>query len=203
MTAFLVTTNIIVACLLPIAFKNDYPNNPIRLGALWGPLVFSGEWWRLITANFVHINLFHLLPNMMGLWILGKRVEKLLGGTGFVGFYLGCGVLGSLALVVLHRFSGGYGSSLCIAGLAGLLLVIYGVSFWDLPKRTKWKVGLLFFYATGLASRELLDTHFFAHTIGLVIGICFGAGLMIVARNRLNTYWSGRAVYVPVRSSPS
>src|SRR5580765_2515520 len=83
-TTFLVAMNVVVAFVLPIAFERDYPTNPIGLGAGWRPLIFSGEWWRLITASFVHIEIFHLVPNMVALWIFGRRMERLLGSLNFV-----------------------------------------------------------------------------------------------------------------------
>jgi membrane associated rhomboid family serine protease len=68
---FLIATNIRVALVLPIAFRADYPSNPIRLGAAWRPLTVSGEWWRLIMASFLHIQVSPLACNLVGRWILG------------------------------------------------------------------------------------------------------------------------------------
>ncbi len=47
--------------------------------ALFGPAVAFGEWWRLITSNFLHYGLVHLALNMYGLFILGGGLEHRLG----------------------------------------------------------------------------------------------------------------------------
>ena len=48
--------------------------------ALFGPSVASGEWWRLVTATFVHAGIIHLATNMWCLYNLGLLGEPLLGG---------------------------------------------------------------------------------------------------------------------------
>ena len=47
--------------------------------ALFAPLVTNGEWWRLISAGFLHGSIIHLLFNVYILWVLGSQLEKLLG----------------------------------------------------------------------------------------------------------------------------
>src|SRR5215475_11852410 len=43
--------------------------------ALFGPLVAQGDWWRLITAAFLHASVLHIGLNMYVLWIIGAPVE--------------------------------------------------------------------------------------------------------------------------------
>jgi rhomboid protease GluP len=187
---FLIATNVLVAFLLPILFKRDYPSNPIRLGADWRPLSFSTEWWRLITSSFVHIEVLHLLGNMVGLWILGKRVERLLGSLGVLAFYLGSAVLANIIVLFIHPTLVGYGASLPIVGLAGVLVVVYGRRFTLLTKRAKWKYGLLVLFIAGLVWHEFADTHHFAHTVGLLIGVSFALVFECVGIQKLNRYWA-------------
>ena len=68
----------------------------IGVGALYGPLLEHGEWWRLITAQFIHWGPLHLAFNMMGLWFMGRGVEMALGWKRFIGAYLICGAGGML-----------------------------------------------------------------------------------------------------------
>lgn len=69
-------------------FRRDFA----PFGAGFGTKTLGGEWWRLLTANFVHKSLFHLLGNLFFLWFFGKRMERILGKWTFLLFYLSCGV---------------------------------------------------------------------------------------------------------------
>jgi membrane associated rhomboid family serine protease len=66
----------------------------VEIGAMFGPLLEAGQWWRLFTAQFLHWGAVHLLFNMLGLWLLGPPVETKLGGFRFVVTYLFCGAGG-------------------------------------------------------------------------------------------------------------
>jgi len=102
----------------------------IELGALYTPLLESGQWWRLVTAQFLHWGALHLLFNMMGLWFLGPIVEKALGFMRFIGAYLACGVGGmAIAVGYRHLFDSDsrmlmLGASASVLGLVGLQAAI-------------------------------------------------------------------------------
>lgn len=66
----------------------------IPLGAAFTPLMSDGEWWRILTAQFLHWDLAHLAFNMMGLWILGPFVETMVGAWRYICLYLLCGAGG-------------------------------------------------------------------------------------------------------------
>src|SRR4029450_662224 len=51
-------------------------------GVLWAPFVADGDWWRLLTAAFLHYGPFHLLLNMLGLWWFGTLLEQRIGSGG-------------------------------------------------------------------------------------------------------------------------
>jgi membrane associated rhomboid family serine protease len=53
-----------------------------RVWALVPAAVAEGEWWRLITAGFLHIGPLHIAFNMYALWVLGRDLEIVLGGAG-------------------------------------------------------------------------------------------------------------------------
>ncbi len=62
----------------------------------WFTCFMEGELWRLITYQFVHANLGHILFNMWALYFFGPAVENVMGGRRFLLFYLVCGVAGAL-----------------------------------------------------------------------------------------------------------
>jgi len=193
-TTALIATNIVVFLLLPVVFKHDYPSNPLAFGALYRFSSFPRfhEWWRLVTSSFVHIELGHLVGNMLGLWIFGRRIEKLLGSLVFLAFYLGSGVLGNIIVLIVNPFSGGYGASLEVVALAGVVLVVYVRKFLVLSTRAKCMWGLLVLYLVGFIRYEFVVKHYFPHTVGLLIGIGFAVALEFIGRQRLDVYWASR-----------
>ncbi len=68
----------------------------VAMGALYTPLLSEGEWWRIFTAQFLHWGAMHLAFNMLGLWILGRTVEVMLGFWRYIGLYHICGAGGML-----------------------------------------------------------------------------------------------------------
>ncbi len=80
----------------------------------------------LITSMFIHGGWLHIGGNMLFLWIFGDNVEDSLGHLGYLGFYLVCGVVASLAQILVDPISTipNIGASGAIAGvLAGYLLL--------------------------------------------------------------------------------
>lgn len=95
-TKFLISANV---CFFVYQILNQATDDPVRfieLGALFTPFLAEGQWWRLITAQFMHWGALHLFCNMLGLWFLGPLTEALLGPVRFVVAYLVCGTLGML-----------------------------------------------------------------------------------------------------------
>jgi membrane associated rhomboid family serine protease len=82
-------------------------------------------WLTLITAMFLHESPLHLVGNMLYLWIFGDNVEEVLGTIRYVLVYLCCGLVGSLAQIVVSPSSliPTLGASGAIAGIMGAYLV--------------------------------------------------------------------------------
>lgn len=94
-----------------------------RLGAVFPPAVRAGEWWRLLSALFLHFGWLHLMMNMLALWLLGPFIELALGLRRFLLIYLATGIS---SMVIVFKLSSGaadqeltVGASGCIMGLVG------------------------------------------------------------------------------------
>lgn len=84
-------------------------------------LVSAGEWYRLVTAMFLHGSFMHLLFNSWALWLFGAALERRFGTPSFLGLYFAAGVAGSAAYQ-LTGSSFAVGASGAIFGLFGALL---------------------------------------------------------------------------------
>ena len=84
-------------------------------------MIRQGEWWRLLTAGFLHGGLFHILMNSWVLFDLGAQVEEIYGTSRYLVFYFIATVTGFLASAV---FSGALsiGASAGIFGLIGAMI---------------------------------------------------------------------------------
>lgn len=103
-----------------------HTSNSVQLawGANFGPATQDGQWWRLITAMFIHFGVVHLAMNMWALRDVGRLVERLYGPWRFAALYVTAGILGNLlSLVVQGNRAVSGGASGAIFGLYGALLV--------------------------------------------------------------------------------
>ena len=70
-------------------------------GALSGPAVADGEYWRVVSAGFLHAGFFHLLFNMFSLWILGTLLEPAIGQVRFALIFFVSLLAGSFGALVV------------------------------------------------------------------------------------------------------
>ena len=108
-----------------------------------GSVLIEGQWWRIISAMFVHVGIIHLATNMWCLWNLGLLAEPLMGSFGVVAAYVLTGAAGNLLSVLWNGrhmasilpqvppgfdpasyFSPGVGASGAVFGIAGALIVL-------------------------------------------------------------------------------
>ena len=79
----------------------------------------------LLTSMFLHGSWMHLLGNMLYLWIVGDNVEEVLGWFGYLVVYLACGLVGSLAQILVNpdSITPTLGASGAIAGIMGAYVI--------------------------------------------------------------------------------
>ncbi len=92
-------------------------------GLLLGPLVAAGDWWRPITAGFVHAGLLHIGLNMFILWQLGMLLEPALNRVGYLTLYMMSMLGGSALVLVLDWDTRTVGASGAVFGLMGAAFV--------------------------------------------------------------------------------
>jgi len=101
------------------------PKALVLLGAKWAPLIFAGEIWRLVTANFLHGGLIHLVFNSIALMNLGQLIEAAFGWRKLFVLYMTSGVSAFIVSTIMSPNSLSIGASGSIFGLLGFAIV-YG-----------------------------------------------------------------------------
>ena len=160
-----------------------------RLGALEPRGIFlSGQYWRLLSALFLHYGAAHLLINSYALFMLGPRLESVLGTLRFFCAYLLCGLGSSIAVVLCWRLGITradllVGASGAVMGLVGVWAgVLLGHRHMPVARRQLINIGII------VAVQSAFDLYFpqvsmSAHLGGLVTG--FAIGLVIRPRREL------------------
>jgi len=113
----------------------------IAFGGSYAQAVMDGQWWRLVTAAFVHANLLHIALNMWCLWNLGVFGEPLLGRRGLICVYLLTGITGNLFSLGWAALNGPdavantvvIGASGAVFGIAGILIILLSNRKLSLP----------------------------------------------------------------------
>ena len=120
----IITYALIIINLLVYFIPMLLGNSDIVISYLgsYGLSVKMGEYYRLLTAVFVHANIAHLLFNMYALWIIGMQLESFIGKWRFLVVYLFSALCGSLLSVVVTPDALSVGASGAIFGLLGALL---------------------------------------------------------------------------------
>jgi membrane associated rhomboid family serine protease len=86
--------------------------------------VAEGEWWRLLTAAFLHYGPIHLGMNMLVLWLIGPALEDYLGHGRYALLYLVSGLAGSAGALLWTPNAATVGASGAIWGIMGAALIL-------------------------------------------------------------------------------
>lgn len=152
-------------------------NEIVQWGANAGRLTLGGQYWRLVTAAFVHIGIIHIALNMWCLLSLGRLAERLFGRWQTAILYILTGIGGNLLSLAHAPDRVSAGASGAIFGIAGAILS--GVKFGNLSitsgeKRAIFSsiiffVGFNFYIGMGPGIDNMC--HFGGFLSGLVIGL--------------------------------
>ncbi|MCR1767513.1 rhomboid family intramembrane serine protease [Burkholderia glumae] len=102
------------------ALRPDVPAM-IRWGANFGPDTLEGDWWRLLTAPFLHLGVFDLGVNLLVLARVGPLAERGYGGPRLLALFLFAGVMAGMASLLQDPMQCSAGASGAIFGLFGAL----------------------------------------------------------------------------------
>jgi rhomboid protease GluP len=148
----------------------------LRFGASHRPHVAQGQWWRLVTAIFLHIGLRHLLANLAALLIFGTAVLRAWGVGRFTLGYVLSGVAGNvLSLALSSTLAVKAGASGAILGLLGILaaLRIRSVRVPGRQRLRPWHIVAMvvafYGFVVGVGPADHL-----AHVGGLLAGAALG-----------------------------
>ncbi len=120
-TYTLLAINVVVWLAMELAGGSKDLDVLRDFGAMYGPLIANGEYWRLLTAMFLHGGILHLAFNSFALLIFGQQVERIYGPTRFALIYVLSGLFGSAASYLVNPLVTGVGASGAILGVLGAL----------------------------------------------------------------------------------
>ncbi len=157
----------------------------LDFGAMFGPLIAEGQYWRLFTAMFLHVGLTHLIFNGIGLIIFGRLLERLYGHYRFAIIYVLAGLGGSVVSYLFNTNAIGAGASGAIFGVLGALVGYFFARRDVLGEMGRQNLtGILILAAINLAFGFVIPgIDNFAHLGGLFSGVMLG--LAFAPRYRL------------------
>lgn len=155
----------------------------LRLGAKFNGFIVYGQWWRLITAAFLHAGLMHIVFNGFSLFAVGPIVESMYGHWRFLIVYLVAAVTGNLFSAAFSPVSIGVGASGAIFGMFGAILY-FGVEYRDMFKRLFGPRIIMIIVINLVYGFMNAGIDNFAHIGGLVGGFLTAGALGVGGRRR-------------------
>jgi membrane associated rhomboid family serine protease len=190
---WLVLTNAAVFLLITLlqAFTRNFGDVAFYVLSLIPLWVMHGAIWQLVSYSFVHVGLFHILFNMLALWMFGAQLESDWGHRKFLEFYFFC-VVGAALTTIAVSYTGLGGISPATntvgasGGVLGILMafgLLYGeqeIMLFPIPLSIRAK-----YFVAGLVFIELIsainaagpgrarDIAYVAHLGGLLFGFLY------------------------------
>lgn len=160
----------------------------LDVGGNFAVATTGGQWWRLISAMFLHSGLLHVAFNMWALWDAGRVAERLFSRWRYLALYTMAGVLGGIASINWQQDLVGVGASGAVFGVYGGLLAALLLRPDLLPVTVTKKlqasatVFILYSLFNGFTHAGIDNA---AHLGGLIAGALVGAALVMPTRRAL------------------
>jgi rhomboid protease GluP len=144
----------------------------LRVGAVNGDLLWTGEWWRIISSQFLHVYLAHLVFNMAALLFLGVELERSYGSLRFALLYVISGSIGQVVGVATAP-------ELVVSGASQAMMGIAGATVFHLLRQRGVKTVLLIvlLIVVGIqlgldiiAARTIKAGHWSSLCAGMIVG---------------------------------
>ena len=141
--------------------------------------VAHGAWWQVLTSTFTHIQVFHIVLNMVALYMFGPPLEQILGRLRFLTLYVVSGITGSAGVMLFSNEHGmTVGASGAIFGLLGASAVVAFKSGGDFQGLlTLLAINLVITFTVPMISWQ-------GHLGGLLGGALVGAGMVYAPRRQ-------------------
>lgn len=184
----LIALNVLFFLYLEITGSSENVYFMYTKGAMSAPAVLEdGEYYRLLTAMFMHFGIRHIMNNMLVLFVLGDNLERALGHVKYLIFYLLCGIGSNWVSMMAHStdtMTVSAGASGAIFGVVGGLLYVVTANKGRLEDLSTRQLVIMIFFSLylGYTSTGVDNT---AHLSGLVIGIV----LAIILYHRPTGNW--------------
>ena len=196
----MVIANIAIYIILSAMGDMNNTGYLLEKGAMYGPYFETGEWWRLITAMFLHSGFIHIANNMVALFFIGAIVERYFGHIRYIIMYFISGVSGFLLSYVGHSDdSVCVGASGAIFGMFAAVLII--MIFNGQAEYISWKMLILFILLqfaeplfesavygkngiTNVFDSTFSNVDVYGHIGGFAAGAVMSVVLMLIRRRR-------------------
>jgi membrane associated rhomboid family serine protease len=171
-----VVTALIAVNVIIFLITSSRPDVEVRYAQIPARIA-SGEYYRLITAAFLHANFFHILFNMVALLILGPPIETAIGRVRFLALYLLAALGGSVCSYLFSPVN------VAGVGASGAIFGLFGAYFAIARARRAETGGIVALIAINLVF-SFIDSaiDWRAHVGGLITGFTIGAMLALAER---------------------
>lgn len=186
-TPILINLNVLIFIIMSLSGVNIFIpeiQDIIDWGGNYGPLTTENGWWRLFSACFIHIGVFHLFMNCIALAYAGLLLEPYLKKWGLLANYIFCGILASLASLYWNTNLVSAGASGAIFGLYGILIIYILLNKLDKKLNTNLLTTIGGLIILNLLNGFEQGVDGAAHVGGLLSGILFGIILSLLDGQR-------------------
>ncbi len=127
-TVLFILLNVLIFLIVDFSGGSENTAHMIECGAAYPPLILeNGQVYRLFTSMFLHFGIYHIANNMLILFVLGQRLEPVVGKIRFILIYLLGGLGGNIFSIMMEMKKSEYAVS---AGASGAIFSIMGAMFY-------------------------------------------------------------------------